>query len=248
MTLLSSGLIWERPVLKIRDIHVSYGQIPVLRGVSLEVPRGQIVTALGANGAGKSTIIRAIAGLLPVSAGSIKFEGQEITGLSPDRIVRLGISVVPEGRQLFGEMTVLENLRLGSYTHTEGKEFHQRMEDVISYFPVLGERLSQWSHLLSGGEQQMLAIGRALMARPRLLLLDEPSFGLAPLLVQDLFSSIESLIEREGITVLLAEQAANMAVNIARYGYVLEAGRVAHSDTAQNLMRNEIIRNAYLGL
>jgi branched-chain amino acid transport system ATP-binding protein len=219
-----------------------------LHGVSLEVPKGQIVTVLGANGAGKSTTIRAIAGLLPVSAGAIELEGREITGLSPDRIVRLGISVVPEGRQLFGDMTVLENLRLGAYTRAKGKEVRQRMERVISYFPVLGERLSLWSHLLSGGEQQMLAIGRALMAQPRLLLLDEPSFGLAPILVQDMFSRIKSLSEGEGITVLLAEQAANLAVGIARHGYVLEAGRVVLEDTAQNLLSNEEVRGAYLGL
>ena len=235
-------------MLKIRDVHVSYGQIPALHGVSLEVPKGQIVTLLGANGAGKSTTIRAVAGLLPVSGGTIEFEDREITGLSPDRIVRLGISVVPEGRQLFGEMTVLENLRLGAYTSARGKEVRQRMERVFSYFPVLGERLSIWSHLLSGGEQQMLAIGRALMARPRLLLLDEPSFGLAPILVQDMFSRIKSLCEGEGITVLLAEQAANLAVGIARHGYVLEAGRVVLDDTAQNLLDNEEVRWAYLGL
>lgn len=235
-------------MLKIRDIQVSYGQVPALHGVSLEVPEGQIVTVLGANGAGKSTTIRAVAGLLPVLAGSIEFEGRKITGLSPDRIVRLGISVVPEGRQLFGEMTVLENLRLGAYTRAKGKEVRQRMERVISYFPVLGERLSLWSHLLSGGEQQMLAIGRALMAQPRLLLLDEPSFGLAPILVQDMFSRIKSLSEGEGITVLLAEQAANLAVGIARHGYVLEAGRVVLGDTAQNLLDNEEVRRAYLGL
>ena len=235
-------------MLKIKDVHVSYGQVPALHGVSLEVPKGQIVTVLGANGAGKSTTIRAVAGLLPVSAGSIEFEGREITGLSPDRVVRLGISVVPEGRQLFGEMTVLENLRLGAYTRAKGKEVRQRMDRVISYFPVLGERLSVWSHLLSGGEQQMLAIGRALMARPSLLLLDEPSFGLAPILVQDMFSRIKSLSEGEGITVLLAEQAANLAVGIARHGYVLEAGRVVLEDTAQNLLDNEEVRGAYLGL
>ena len=234
-------------MLKIRDIHVSYGQVPALHGVSLEVPEGQIITVLGANGAGKSTTIRAVAGLLPVLAGSIEFEGRKITGLSPDRIVRLGISVVPEGRQLFGEMTVLENLRLGAYTRAKGTEVRQRMEQVISYFPVLGERLSLWSHLLSGGEQQMLAIGRALMAQPRLLLLDEPSFGLAPILVQDMFSRIKSLSEGEGITVLLAEQAANLAVDIARHGYVLEAGRVVLEDTAQNLLDNEEVRRAYLG-
>ena len=235
-------------MLKIKDIHVSYGQVPALHGVSLEVLEGQIVTVLGANGAGKSTTIRAVAGLLPVPAGSIEFEGREIAGLPPEDIVRLGISVVPEGRQLFGEMTVLENLRLGAYTRAEGKETREQMGRAISYFPVLGERLSISSHLLSGGEQQMLAIGRALMARPRLLLLDEPSLGLAPLLAQDMFSSIKDLSDGEGITVLLAEQAANLAVGIAGHGYVLEAGRVVLGDTAQNLLDNEEVRGAYLGL
>ena len=234
-------------MLKIRDVYVSYGQVPALHGVSLEVPRGQIVTVLGANGAGKSTTIRAVAGLLPVLRGSIEFEGREIAGLSSDHIVRLGISVVPEGRQLFSEMTVLENLRLGAYTRWKGKEVRQQMDRVISYFPVLGERLDHWSYLLSGGEQQMLAIGRALMARPRLLLLDEPSFGLAPILVQEMFSIIKNLSEGEGITVLLSEQNANLAVRIAQHGYVLEAGSVVLEDTAQNLLNNEAVRGAYLG-
>ena len=185
--------------------------------------------------------------MLPVSRGSIEFDSQEITGLSTDHIVRLGISVVPEGRQLFSEMTVLENLRLGAYTHWKGKEVRQQLERVISYFPVLGERLGHLSYLLSGGEQQMLAIGRALMARPRLLLLDEPSFGLAPILVQEMFGIIKSLSEEEGITVLLSEQNANLAVSIAQRGYVLEAGSVVLEDTAQNLLANEAVRGAYLG-
>lgn len=234
-------------MLNIRDIYVSYGQVPVLHGVSLEIPKGQIVTVLGANGAGKSTTIGAVAGLLPISRGSIEFDGQEITGLSTDHIVRLGISVVPEGRQLFGQMTVLENLRLGAYTRWKGKEVRQQLERVISYFPVLGERLGHWSYLLSGGEQQMLAIGRALMARPRLLLLDEPSFGLAPILVQEMLGIIQNLSEEEEITVLLSEQNANLAVSIAQRGYVLDAGSVVLEDTAQNLLANEAVRGAYLG-
>ena len=234
-------------MLKIKDVFASYGQVPVLHGVSLEVPKGQIVTVLGANGAGKSTTIRTVAGLLPVLRGSIQFEGQEITGLSSDRIVRLGISVVPEGRQLFGEMTVSENLRLGAYSRGKSKEVRQQMERVISYFPVLGERLAQWAYLLSGGEQQMLAIGRALMARPQLLLLDEPSFGLAPILVQEMFSIIKDLSEVEGIAVLLSEQNANLAVRIAQHGYVLEAGSVVLEGSAQNLLDNEAVRGAYLG-
>ena len=235
-------------MLTIKDIHVSYGQAPALHGVSLEAPEGEVVTILGANGAGKSTTIRAVAGLLPVLAGSIEFAGQDITRLSTEAIVRLGICAVPEGRQLFGEMTVLENLRLGAYTRGEGRSFREQMDRVLSYFPALEERLSLSSHLLSGGEQQMLAIGRALMARPRLLLLDEPSLGLAPLLAQDMFSRIKNLSDGEGITVLLAEQAANLAVGIAGYGYVLEGGKVALGDTAENLLDNEEVRSAYLGL
>ena len=234
-------------MLKLRDVHASYGQITALHGVSLEVPDAQIVTVLGANGAGKSTTIRTIAGLLPASGGSIEFEGREISALSADRIVHLGISVVPEGRQLFGEMTVLENLRLGAYTRSKGDEVRRQMERVISYFPVLGGRLAQLSHLLSGGEQQMLAIGRALMASPRLLILDEPSLGLAPILVEELFARIKSLSEVEGITVLLAEQNAIQALNIAHYGYVLETGSVVLEDTAENLLSNEAVRGAYLG-
>ena len=234
-------------MLKLRDVHASYGQVPALHGVSLEVPYAQIVTVLGANGAGKSTTIRTIAGLLPASGGSIEFEGREISALSADRIVHLGISVVPEGRQLFGEMTVLENLRLGAYTRGNGAQVRRQMERVISYFPVLGDRLAQLSLLLSGGEQQMLAIGRALMANPKLLILDEPSLGLAPILVEALFAIIKSLSEGEGISVLLAEQNANQALSIADYGYVLETGSVVLEDTAENLLGNESVRGAYLG-
>ncbi len=218
-----------------------------MHGVSLEVPESQIIAVLGANGAGKSTTIRTIAGLLPASGGSIEFDGQEIRALSADRIVRLGISVVPEGRQLFGEMTVLENLRLGAYTRGSGEQVRRQMERVISYFPVLGDRLTQLAHLLSGGEQQMLAIGRALMARPRLLILDEPSLGLAPILVEELFAIIKNMSDGEGITVLLAEQNANQALGIAQYGYVLETGNVVLEGSAENLLGNEAIRGSYLG-
>ena len=234
-------------MLKLKGVNASYGQVPALHGVSLEVTRAQIVTILGANGAGKSTTIKIIAGLLPASGGSIKFDGQEIKAMSADRIVRLGISVVPEGRQLFGEMTVLENLRLGAYTRGDGEQVRRQLERVISYFPVLGGRLAQLSHLLSGGEQQMLAIGRALMASPKLLILDEPSLGLAPILVEELFAIIKGLSEGEGITVLLAEQNANQALSIAHYGYVLETGSVVLEDTAENLLGNEAVRGAYLG-
>ena len=234
-------------MLQLKDVHASYGQVSALHGVSLEVPEAQIVTVLGANGSGKSATIKAIAGLLPVTAGSIEFEGQEISGLSADRIVRLGISVVPEGRQLFSEMTVLENLRLGAFTLGKREQVRRQMDQVISYFPRLGDRLRQPANSLSGGEQQMLAIGRAMMARPKLLILDEPSIGLAPILVEELFARIKDLSEREGITVLLAEQNANQALSVADYGYVLETGSVVLQDTAQNLLKNEELRGAYLG-
>jgi branched-chain amino acid transport system ATP-binding protein len=234
-------------VLNLRDVHASYGQIPALHGVSLEVPKSQIVTILGANGAGKSTTIRTIAGLLPASVGSIEFDGREIRELSADRIVHLGISVVPEGRQLFGEMTVRENLRLGAYTRGGGEQVRRQMDRVIAYFPVLGDRLTQLAHLLSGGEQQMLAIGRALMARPTLLVLDEPSLGLAPILVEELFAIVKNMSEGEGITVLLAEQNASQALGIAHYGYVMETGNVVLEDSAENLLGNEAVRGAYLG-
>ena len=235
-------------MLTLKDVHASYGQIAALHGVSLEVAQGQIVTVLGANGAGKSTTIRTIAGLIDSSSGTIEFEGRQILGLSPDRIVKLGISVVPEGRQLFGELTVRDNLILGAYTRSDGAEIRRQMEQVLSYFPVLSERINVWAHLLSGGEQQMLAIGRALMARPRLLVLDEPSLGLAPLLVQELFAMIKNLSDAEGISVLLAEQNATQAVGIANHGYVLEVGKVVLEDTAKNLLDNEMVRRAYLGL
>lgn len=234
-------------MLNLRDVHASYGEIPALHGVSLEVPKSQIVTILGANGAGKSTTIRTIAGLLPASVGSIEFDGREIRELSADRIVHLGISVVPEGRQLFGEMTVRENLRLGAYTRGGGEQVRRQMDRVIAYFPVLGDRLTQLAHLLSGGEQQMLAIGRALMARPTLLVLDEPSLGLAPILVEELFAIVKNMSEGEGITVLLAEQNASQALGIAHYGYVMETGNVVLEDSAENLLGNEAVRGAYLG-
>ena len=235
-------------MLTLKNVHASYGQIAALHGVSLEVAQGQIVTVLGANGAGKSTTIRTIAGLIDSASGTIEFEGRQILGLSADRIVKLGISVVPEGRQLFGELTVRDNLILGAYTRSDGAEIRRQMERVLSYFPVLSERINVWAHLLSGGEQQMLAIGRALMARPRLLVLDEPSLGLAPILVQELFAMIKNLSDAEGISVLLAEQNATQAVGIANHGYVLEVGKVVLEDTAKNLLDNEMVRRAYLGL
>ena len=234
-------------MLQLKDVHAYYGQAAALRGVSLEAPKGKIVAVLGANGSGKTTTIKTIAGLLPASGGSIEFDGQEISALSTDRIVRLGISVVPEGRQLFDEMTVLENLRLGAFTLANKEQVREQMDQVITYFPRLGERLRQPSSSLSGGEQQMLAIGRALMSRPRLLILDEPSNGLAPMLVEELFARIKSLSESEGITVLLAEQNAVQALTVADYGYVLESGKVVLQGATADLLGDGGLWAAYLG-
>jgi len=233
-------------VLKVNDIHGSYGPVVALRGVSLEVPEGGIVTILGANGAGKSTTLRSISGLVRISRGSIEFMGQRIDKLSPESIVQRGISQVPEGRQIFGELTVEENLRLGAYTRRDGDGVRRDMARVYDYFPVLVERRRQMASSLSGGEQQMLAIGRAIMARPRLLLLDEPSLGLAPLVTREIFEIVRG-INDEGITILLVEQNARLALGIAQFGYVLESGTVALADTSESLRQNEDVRRSYLG-
>jgi branched-chain amino acid transport system ATP-binding protein len=233
-------------VLKVNDIHGSYGPVVALRGVSLEVPEGGIITILGANGAGKSTTLRSISGLVRISRGSIEFMGQRIDHLSPEAIVQRGISQVPEGRQIFDELTVEENLRLGAYTRRDGAGVRRDMARVYDYFPVLVERRKQTASTLSGGEQQMLAIGRALMARPRLLLLDEPSLGLAPLITRGIFEIVRG-INDEGITVLLVEQNARLALGIAQFGYVLESGTVALADTSESLRQNEDVRRSYLG-
>ena len=234
-------------MLNLRDVHAAYGPVLALQGVSLTVPQGSIVSVLGANGAGKTSTLRAISGILRVSSGTIEFEGERIDRMSPERIVRLGISQVPEGRQTFVELTVIENLRLGAYTRSDSNGVRADLDRVVSYFPVLGERRDQTAGLLSGGEQQMLAIGRALMARPRLLLLDEPSLGLAPLLVREIFENIKTISEQEGLTILVVEQDAKLALDIADHGYLLETGRVILEDKAEHLKGNEQVRRAYLG-
>ena len=233
-------------LLKVNDIHASYGPVVALRGISLEVPEGGIVSVLGANGAGKSSTLRAISGLVRLSRGSIEFMGRRIDQQPPETIVQMGISQVPEGRQIFGELNVEENLRLGAYTRHDGNGIRKDTERIYGYFPVLAQRRKQTAATLSGGEQQMLAIGRALMARPRLLLLDEPSLGLAPLVTREIFE-IVSVINNEGITVLLVEQNARLALGIAQYGYVLETGAVALADTSESLRQNEDVRRSYLG-
>jgi branched-chain amino acid transport system ATP-binding protein len=240
---------WEsvrKMLLKLDDIHASYGPVVALRGVSLEVPEGGIVSILGANGAGKSSTLRAISGLVRISHGSIEFMGRRIDHMAPEAIVQMGISQVPEGRQIFGELNVEENLRLGAYTRRDRDGVRKDMQRVYGYFPVLAQRRKQTAATLSGGEQQMLAIGRALMARPRLLLLDEPSLGLAPLVTREIFD-IVGVINGEGITVLLVEQNARLALGIAQYGYVLETGSVALADTSESLRQNEDVRRSYLG-
>ncbi|MDI6857170.1 MAG: ABC transporter ATP-binding protein [Dehalococcoidia bacterium] len=234
-------------MLKVTDLYTAYGPIMALRGVSLEVPEGQIVALLGANGAGKSTALRTISGLVHPVRGSIQFMGRSIEKSSPEKIVQLGISQVPEGRQIFFELTVLENLLLGAYVQRSGRAVKQDLEKVFTYFPVLAERRKQAAGTLSGGEQQMVAIGRALMARPRLILLDEPSLGLAPIVVQTIFDIIKTLNQNDGITVLLVEQNAHLALQIAQQGYVLETGRVVLQDTGENLRMNEAVRRSYLG-
>lgn len=234
-------------MLKISNLQVYYGAIRALDGISLEVEQGEIVTMIGANGAGKSTTIRTISGLVRPRQGEVLFEGKPIHTLPPHEIVTLGVGQSPEGRRVFANMTVHENLELGAYTrHKHQAEVKADMEKVFTLFPRLKERETQSAGTLSGGEQQMLAIGRAMMARPRLLLLDEPSLGLAPFLVQNIFRIIQD-INKQGVTILLVEQNANQALRIANRGYVLETGRVVLADSAANLLTNDSVRAAYLG-
>ena len=233
-------------MLELNDVHVYYGAIHALKGVTLRVEPGKIVTLLGANGAGKSTTLRTISGLLRPRKGSIRFEGDEITKRKPQVIVKSGIAQSPEGRQLFARMTVLENLEMGAFQRDDKEGIEADIERIYELFPRLAERRSQKAGTLSGGEQQMCAIGRALLARPRLLLLDEPSMGLAPVLVERIFEVIVD-INNQGTTVLLVEQNAAMALEIAHYGYVLETGKIALADTAEALRTNERVRASYLG-
>ncbi len=234
-------------MLTIRDLHVYYGGIHALNSVSIEVNEGEIVTMIGANGAGKSTTIRSVSGLVRPRSGEILFEGKPIHNLQAHHIVTMGIGQSPEGRRVFSNMTVRENLELGAYTRNmKSAECCADLDRVFEQFPRLKEREAQTAGTLSGGEQQMLAIGRALMARPRLLMLDEPSLGLAPFLVRNIFSIIRE-INAMGVTILLVEQNANQALKIANRGYVLETGNVLLADTSENLMQNDSVRKAYLG-
>lgn len=235
-----------KPMLKIDDINVYYGAIHALKGISLEVDEGEIVTLIGANGAGKSTTLRTISGLLKPKTGGIVFQGEDIAGVPAHEIVKRGISQVPEGRRIFAEMTVRENLDLGAFTRKDKDGIAADMKHVFELFPRLEERRDQVAGTLSGGEQQMLAMGRALMSRPKLLLLDEPSMGLAPLLIREIFNIIVD-INKSGTTVLLVEQNANMALSIASRAYVLETGRITLSGSAAELAASEEVKKAYLG-
>ena len=233
-------------MLKIKDLHVSYGGIRALRGVDLEVPDGKIVTLIGANGAGKSTLLRTISGLVKADSGSITYDGVELLGKPINKVLEQGIAQVPEGRRVFADMTVLENLKIGAYLRKDKDEIEKDIQWVYSLFPRLQERHWQLAGTLSGGEQQMLAVGRALMSRPKVLMMDEPSLGLAPLVVQGIFEIIRT-INQQGVTVLLIEQNANMALKVADIAYVLETGEITKTGTGAELLAYESIKEAYHG-
>ena len=233
-------------MLEIKDLHVSYGGIQALRGVSLNVPDGKIVTLIGANGAGKSTLMRTISGLVKAQSGSILWNGQELLGKSIDKIISTGIAMSPEGRRVFPDMTVLENLKIGAYLRKDKAETEKDLEWVYSLFPRLRERSWQSAGTLSGGEQQMLAVGRALMAKPKMILMDEPSMGLSPLLVKEIFAIIQE-VNKQGITILLVEQNAKMALAISDRAYVLETGNISIEGNAADLLNDPRVKKAYLG-
>ena len=239
--------IWGwRTMLKIENLYVNYGGINALRGISLEVQDGEIVTLIGANGAGKSTTLRTITGLVKAASGSVLWNDTELLGKPIDEIFKSGIAMVPEGRRVFSDLTVLENLQIGAYLRKDKEEIDKDIEWVYSLFPRLKERYWQYAGTLSGGEQQMLAVGRALMSRPKLMMMDEPSLGLAPLVVQDIFSIIKE-INRQGVTILRIEQNPNMALRIADRGYVLETGQISMTGTGLELLNDESVKAAYLG-
>ncbi len=231
-------------ILEIKDLQVRYGGIEAVKGISLEVPEGQIVTLIGANGAGKSSTLRTISGLVKPAAGSIYFKGEDITGMDANEIVKRGITLVPEGRRIFPDMTVLENLKIGAYLRKD--DLTDDLNWVFDLFPRLKERSWQAGGTLSGGEQQMLAVGRALMSRPKVIMMDEPSLGLAPIIVKGIFDIIKE-INKQGVTVLLIEQNANMALKTADIGYVMETGRITLQGTGAELLTNEAVKAAYLG-
>jgi len=237
----------ERALLTVSNVETYYGLIMAVRGISFAVPRGKIVTILGANGAGKTTILKTVSGVMDPQKGTVVFDGHEVQGMDPDRVMRLGLSHVPEGREVFPFLTVRENLRMGAYTRSDADGVARDLEAVFGYFPVLEQRAGQRAGQLSGGEQQMLAISRALMARPKMMLLDEPSLGLSPKLVKDIFEIIVRINRERGVTVLLVEQNANMALHTADYGYVLEVGRIVMEGPCAELIDKDDIKEFYLG-
>jgi branched-chain amino acid transport system ATP-binding protein len=234
-------------ILRVSNIETYYGPIQAIRSVSLEVPRGRIVTVLGANGAGKTTILRTVSGVMDPERGEVRFEDRNIARVAPDAVMRQGICHVPEGREIFPFLTVQDNLKMGAYTRRDADGIAQDIEMCFGYFPVLRERASQRAGLLSGGEQQMLAISRALMGRPKLLLLDEPSLGLSPILVTQIFGIIKRINREQGVSILLVEQNAHIALKTADYGYILEVGRIVLQDECAALLEREDIREFYLG-
>ena len=235
-------------MLELRNIHTFYGNIQALKGIDLEVRSGEIITLIGANGAGKSTTLMSICGVVPPRSGEIRFRGERINGLSPDRIVSLGVCQVPEGRHIFPQLSVQENLDMGAFLRNDKEEVKRDQEYVFSLFPILAERRHQAGGTLSGGEQQMLALSRALMARPQLMLLDEPSMGLAPLIIRQIFEIIKKINQEQDTTIFLVEQNANQALRIADRGYVIENGEIILSDSADKLLSNPEVQKAYLGI
>lgn len=235
-------------MLKLKNIHTYYGNIQALKGIDLEISEGEIISLIGANGAGKSTTLMTTCGIVPAKQGSVKFKGQDITHMPSDEIVKLGICQVPEGRRIFPYLTVAENLDMGAFLRNDNDKIKKDFEYVYSLFPILAERKNQAGGTLSGGEQQMLAISRALMSRPKVLLLDEPSLGLAPIIVKQIFSIIKKINKEQKTTIFIVEQNANLALKAAHRGYVMETGMITMTDTGENLLANEDVKKAYLGI
>ncbi|MBI9100995.1 MAG: ABC transporter ATP-binding protein [Spirochaetales bacterium] len=235
-------------MLKLNDVKTYYGNIHALKGISLDINEGEIITLIGANGAGKSTTLMSICGIVPPRSGSIDFEGHELTTMAPDKIVQLGVVQVPEGRRIFPDLTVQENLDMGAFLRNDKDAIKNELQYIYELFPILAQRRNQPGGTLSGGEQQMLAISRALMTQPKLLLLDEPSLGLAPIIVQQIFEIIKKINKEQGTTIFLVEQNANQALKIAHRGYVMENGAITLTDTSEKLLANDEVRRAYLGI
>lgn len=235
-------------MLKLTNIHTYYGNIHALKGIDIEVEEGEVISLIGANGAGKSTTLMTTCGIVPAKKGTIEFNGEDITYLAPDEIVKKGICQVPEGRRIFPYLTVAENLDMGAFLRHDKEKIKQDLDYVYELFPILANRRNQAGGTLSGGEQQMLAISRALMSRPRVLLLDEPSLGLAPIVVKQIFSIIEKINQESKTTIFIVEQNANLALKAAHRGYVMETGRITMTDTGENLLANEDVKKAYLGM